>query len=108
MNELQAGALQSFIINADGTLSAPQDTVATDGDSPAFTVALSTGQVGVMNYGTGNGRIISTAGSPLLFNKSAPVISFPKKPNTTSHPHMVLEHGDEILVPDLVRAYPNA
>ncbi len=105
MNEIQPGALQSFMINANGTLSAPQDTVATDGGSPAFAAALSTGQVGVMNYNTGNGRIISTMGSPLLFDKNAPVISFPQKPNTTSHPHMMVEHGNEVFVPDLVNLF---
>ncbi len=99
--------MQSFIINPDGTLSAPQDSISTNGDSPAFTAALSTGQVAVMNYGTGNGRIIPTTGAALRFDQSASVITFPKKPNTVSHPHMAVEHGNEIFVPDLVRSvYP--
>ncbi|KAF5353888.1 hypothetical protein D9756_007265 [Leucocoprinus leucothites] len=100
-NETPSGALQSFTINSDGTLSPAQDTIPSEGDLPAFAAALSTGRVGVMNYDTGNGRIIPTNGSPLVFDESAPLITFPRKPGTVSHPHMLLEHGDEILVPDL-------
>lgn len=90
------------MINPDGTLSSPQDTIATDGDSPAFAVALSTGQVGVMNFGSGNGRVIPTTSGSLIFDQNSAVETFPQKPNTVSHPHMVLEHGNEIFVPDLV------
>ncbi|KAJ3569150.1 hypothetical protein NP233_g5241 [Leucocoprinus birnbaumii] len=100
-NETPTGALQSFVINSDGTLSPAEDTITSEGDSPAFAAALSTGQVGVMNYGSGNGRIIPTTGSSLIFEKNAPLITFPRKPGTVSHPHMLLEHGDEVLVPDL-------
>lgn len=102
VNETPTGALQSFTINADGTLSTPQDTVSTEGDSPAFAAALSTGEVGVMNYNTGNGRFIPTTGSPSTFDKDAPTISFPRPPGAVSHPHMALEYGDEVFVPDLV------
>lgn len=107
VNEVYSGALQSFIVHADGTLSAPQDTVSSDGGNPAFTAALSTGQVAVMNYNTGNGLIVPTTGSPLLFNKDTPLISFPQTLNAISHPHMVLEHHDEILVSDLVKNTPS-
>lgn len=103
VNETPSGALQSFIINPDGTLSPPQDTIPSDGDFPAFTAALSTGHVAVMNYGTGNGRIVPTPSSPLRFDQAASVITFPVKPGTTvSHPHMAVEHGNEIFIPDLV------
>ncbi|KAF5354075.1 hypothetical protein D9756_007256 [Leucocoprinus leucothites] len=96
------GAVQLFIILPDGSLSAPQDTVSSAGDRPAFVAALSTGQVGVMNFNGGNGLFIPpTSDSPLDFERNAPVITFPTKPNTVSHPHMILQHGNEVLVPDL-------
>jgi hypothetical protein len=104
-NETPSGALQSFIIKQDGSLSPPQDTIPTEGDLPAFTAALSTGQVGVMNYGTGNGRFIPITGPSLIFDRHAPLITFPLKPGAVSHPHMVLQHGDEVLVPDLVNGF---
>lgn len=96
------GAVQSFIIHPDGSLSTPQDTVSSTGDRPAFVAALSTGQVGVMNFDGGSGLFIPTTDSPLHFERNAPAITFPTKPNTISHPHMLLQHGDEVLVPDLV------
>lgn len=106
VNEISpSGFLQSFIINPDATLSTPQETVPTDGDRPAFAVALSTGQVGVMNFSGGNGRVIPLTDDPLHFDNNASVITFPiLHPGTISHPHMVLEHNGEILVPDLVSA----
>jgi len=96
------GAVQSFIIHPDGSLSMPQDTVSSTGDRPAFVAALSTGQVGVMNFDGGSGLFIPTTDSPLHFERNAPAIAFPTKPNTISHPHMLLQHGDEVFVPDLV------
>jgi len=96
------GAVQSFIIHPDGSLSTPQDTVSSTGDRPAFVAALSTGQVGVMNFNGGSGLFIPTTDSPLHFERNAPAITFPTKPNTISHPHMLLQHGDEVFVPDLV------
>ncbi|KDR70232.1 hypothetical protein GALMADRAFT_127891 [Galerina marginata CBS 339.88] len=101
VNENAAGGLQSFAINSDGTLTAAIDTVATDGGSPAFTTALSTGSVAVMNYDSGNGRIISTSAKETKFNASAPVVTFPKPVGGVSHPHMALENAGEVLVPDL-------
>ena len=96
------GAVQSFIIHPDGSLSTPQDTVSSTGDRPAFVAALSTGQVGVMNFDGGSGLFIPTTDSPLHFERNASAITFPTKPNTISHPHMLLQHGDEVFVPDLV------
>lgn len=98
--------MQSFIIHPDGSLSAPQDTVSSTGDRPAFVAALSTGQVGVMNFDGGSGLFIPTIGSPLHFERNAPAITFPTKPNTVSHPHMLLQHGEEVFVPDLVSPAP--
>jgi hypothetical protein len=55
-----------------------------------------------MNYGSGNGRVIPARGG-LVFDRNAAVDNFPLKNSTAiSHPHMALEHGSEIFVPDLV------
>ncbi|KAF8154719.1 Lactonase, 7-bladed beta-propeller-domain-containing protein [Crassisporium funariophilum] len=100
-NENSPGALQSFGVNAKGGLSSVLDTVASGGDLPAFATALSTGEVAVMNYNSGNGRILSTTSMGSKFNQGSPTISFPKPAQTISHPHMALEHNGEVLVPDL-------
>ncbi|KAJ3513530.1 hypothetical protein NLJ89_g2895 [Agrocybe chaxingu] len=102
VNEVAVGAVQSFSVSSTGELSQAIDTVSSGGDSPAFATALSTGAVAVVNYFGGNGRIIPTSNS-VRFDNTAPIITFPiiNGPETVSHPHMVLEHRDEVLVPDL-------
>ncbi|KAF9042829.1 putative isomerase YbhE [Hymenopellis radicata] len=100
-NENSVGAVQSFTVTPDGVVSSAIDTAPTGGDSPAFAVALSTGQVVGMNYGSGNGVILPTTSTPLDFDTSSPVITFPPPAGGVSHPHMALEYGREILVPDL-------
>ena len=77
------------------------DTVSSGGDLPAFAVALSTGSVAVMNYNSGNGRIVPTTSGAQKFDNSAPVITFPKSSGPVSHPHMALQYNDEVLIPDL-------
>ncbi|KAG6896165.1 hypothetical protein C0992_009914 [Termitomyces sp. T32_za158] len=103
VNEISSGALQSFIINATGALSPAIDTVSSGGDGPAFTTALSTGAVAILNYNSGNGRIIPTdPNDATKFIDTASEISFPQPvPPNVSHPHMALQHGNEVLVPDL-------
>ncbi|KAF8991043.1 Lactonase, 7-bladed beta-propeller-domain-containing protein [Cyathus striatus] len=101
VNAIAAGALQSFEIKQDGSLSSAIETISSGGGNPAFAVALSTGQVAIMNYKSGDGRIIPTTSSPEHFSDSAPLITFPKLASGVSHPHMALEHGNEVLVPDL-------
>ena len=106
MNEVDAGALQSFTTTPNGTVSGPFDTVSSGGASPAFAVALASGAVAVMNYSGGNGRVIPT--STLNFTKdesAAPVITFPPQGTGVSHPHQAVQYGSEILVPDLVRGH---
>jgi 6-phosphogluconolactonase (cycloisomerase 2 family) len=93
--------LQSFDINPDGSLAGPIDQVSSGGNGPAYAGVLSTGQVAVMNYGSGNGKIIPTTSDPLHFSQDASLITFPQ-PNGVSNPHMALEHGSEVLVSDLV------
>ena len=57
-----------------------------------------------MNYGSGNGRIIQTTESGHHFDQEevTPIVTFPRLASNASHPHMALEHAEEILVPDLV------
>ncbi|KAI0646305.1 putative isomerase YbhE [Trametes meyenii] len=97
-NENTDGALQSFFVKSDGLLTAAQGQTSSGGNGPAFAVPLSTGEVAVMNFGSGNGLIIPTEEDPLQFAEGAPLISFPA---AVSHPHMALEVGKEVLVPDL-------
>ncbi|KAG6828635.1 hypothetical protein H0H92_007227 [Tricholoma furcatifolium] len=103
VNEITPGALQSFSIQQNGSLSPVLDTISSGGDGPAFATALSTGSVAILNYGSGDGRIIPTEPSdPTTFIDSAPLITFPPPPApNVSHPHMALQHGTEVLVSDL-------
>ena len=104
VNEISTGgAVQSFTVDADGGLSTPIDTVQSEGGNPAFVTALSTGEVAVVNYGSGNAKIMPTTSQESKFNSSTPPITFPAQDGTSSHPHMVLEYKNEVLIPDLVR-----
>jgi hypothetical protein len=62
-----------------------------------------------MNYGSGNGEIIPTTTDPLHFAQNASLVtdhfSAPRL-GGVSNPHMALEHGKEVLVPDLVSVRP--
>ncbi|KAF5309860.1 hypothetical protein D9619_010500 [Psilocybe cf. subviscida] len=100
-NENNSGGLQSFGVLANGSLSPALSTIQSGGSLPAFATALSTGAVAVMNYGTGNGKIVPTANKAVSLSQSAPLITFPPPAGGVSHPHMALEHDGEILIPDL-------
>ncbi|KAF5373908.1 hypothetical protein D9758_000861 [Tetrapyrgos nigripes] len=100
LNELFPGSIRSFTTTPDGAIAGPFDTALSGGDNPVYLLALSTGEVGVVNYMSGTGRFVPTT-SPLMFAiKTTPTITFPAPKGGMSHPHMVFEHGDEILVPD--------
>lgn len=49
VNEDTVGALQSFYIQDGGVLSAALDTASSGGNGPANALAMTTGQVSVMN-----------------------------------------------------------
>ncbi|KAI0746772.1 putative isomerase YbhE [Daedaleopsis nitida] len=99
VNEDSNGGLQSFLIGQNGVLSGPMDSISSGGDSPAFTTPLSTGQVAIMNYNSGDGQIVPTQqGNPLEFMSDFTHIKFNAP---VSHPHMALQHGNEVFVPDL-------
>jgi len=102
VNENTVGAVQSFSINSNGTLSGPIDTVDTEGDGPAFCAQLSNGVVATMNYGSGNGSFTPTTIDEKTFDPPSSFVDFPPPPPpNVSHPHMVLEYGEELFVPDL-------
>ncbi|KAK0458070.1 uncharacterized protein EV420DRAFT_1620867 [Desarmillaria tabescens] len=92
-NENTEGAVQSFTVTPDGVLSEAVETVSSGGDTPAFAVGLSTGQVAVTNYASANGRIIPTTDTPLDFDDAAGIIPFPVPNGGASNPHMALEYG---------------
>ncbi|PIL27506.1 hypothetical protein GSI_10657 [Ganoderma sinense ZZ0214-1] len=101
-NENTQGALQSFVIKNDGTLTNALATISSGGNGPAFAVPLSTGEVAGMNYGSGNGVIVPTGQDPTKFSSGAPVLTFPAPAApAVSHPHMALQVGKEVFVPDL-------
>lgn len=87
-------------MDSQGFLSDPIDTVSSGGDLPAYTAALSNGRVGVMNYGSGTGRILKTTSAGSKFDDTAPVINFLRSGNV-SHPHQIVEYNNELFVPDL-------
>ncbi|PIL23472.1 hypothetical protein GSI_14783 [Ganoderma sinense ZZ0214-1] len=100
INEVSpVGALQSYTIDQDGALSGAIDTISTEGDRAAFTTALSTGQVAVVNYLGGNALVVPTKPEePLEFLSSFTPVPFDAP---ISRPHMVLEHGNELFIPDI-------
>ncbi|KAF8160257.1 Lactonase, 7-bladed beta-propeller-domain-containing protein [Mycena galopus ATCC 62051] len=95
------GALQVYETTPGGGLIL-LDEVTSGGDGPAFCAPLTTGQVAIMNYGSGNGEIIPTVNGGTKFDNSTTVlVTFPPPPGGMSNPHMAYEHGNEVFVPDL-------
>ncbi|KAF7292658.1 Isomerase YbhE [Mycena indigotica] len=95
------GMLQSYTVTPAGGLSL-LDQVTSGGNGPAFCGPLLTGQVAIMNYGSGNGEIVPTSKTGTQFNNStSTLLSFTPPPGGTSNPHMAVEHGSEVFVPDL-------
>jgi hypothetical protein len=90
------------LINPNGTLSGPIDTVGSGGNGPAFCVPLSNGKVAAMNYRSGNGSFTPTSTDGTTFGLPASIVNFPTPLNGVSHPHMALEFNEEVFVPDLV------
>lgn len=103
VNGVGPGALQSFTINPNGSLAGPVDEASSGGQNAVFAEPLSTGQVVVVNYSGGNGQVIPTTSDPLHFDKFSTPVTFPAPDNGFSHPHMALQYGVEVFVPDLVR-----
>lgn len=55
-----------------------------------------------IQFGSPNCSFVATVpDDPLHFERDSPVISFPIPEGAPSNPHMSLEVGDEVFVPDL-------
>ncbi|KAJ2923344.1 hypothetical protein H1R20_g13751, partial [Candolleomyces eurysporus] len=101
VNEIgPVGNLQSFLVDEEGGLSLV-DTVATGGNGPTYTEALSGGEVSAMNFGSPNASFIATdPEDPSRFLRDSPAVNFPVG-DGPSNPHQSLEFNGEIFVPDL-------
>lgn len=98
-----SGALQSYLVSSTGVVTGPIDSVPSKGSGPAFATPLPIGgQVAILNYDSGNGLIVPTTTDPLHFATNASSIKFPAPAGGASHPHMALQHGNEVFVADLV------
>jgi hypothetical protein len=62
--------------------------------------------VAILNYGSGNGKIIPSISDPLHFAQNSSLITFPPPDGGVSHPHMALKCADEVFVSDLVSLKP--
>ncbi|OAX42742.1 putative isomerase YbhE [Rhizopogon vinicolor AM-OR11-026] len=97
-----AGALQSFTVGPEGALTLV-DTADSGGSGPPYCGGLSTGQVAVVNYGSGTARVIPTTTDPLYFLNDSTIVTFPVPTTGTqgvSEPHMTYQYGEELLIPD--------
>jgi len=103
VNEVEAGAIQSFTIFDNGTLSGAISTISTGGNGPAHVFASPDGVVSAMNFGGGNGIIVPTENNGSTFgNPSSYIVTFPVVGSSNvSHPHETIQAGNELLVPDL-------
>ncbi|KAJ7032565.1 Lactonase, 7-bladed beta-propeller-domain-containing protein [Mycena alexandri] len=102
VNELgPVGALQAYATSPSGGLTFLNE-VSSGGNGPAFCAPLSTGQVAIMNYGSGNGEIIPTVNDGTGFDNSTSVlVTFAPPPGGASNPHMAWEYKNEVFIPDL-------
>ncbi|KDQ07996.1 hypothetical protein BOTBODRAFT_38331 [Botryobasidium botryosum FD-172 SS1] len=100
------GQLQSFVIGSGGKLTRISITES-GGADPAHLVALKNGkEVAVINYSGSTANVITLDKDLVHFTKPVSALTFNGTgPNAgrqeKAHPHQVIEHGDELLVPDL-------
>jgi len=105
-NEGSPGRLLSFTVGPLGQLT-QADAIDSGGDDPANLVALNNGKdVVIMNYSSGNGSIVPLTSGFTRFIKPVSTVVFQGQgPNAdrqdSSHPHEVVEVGNELFVPDL-------
>ncbi|EIW75591.1 putative isomerase YbhE [Coniophora puteana RWD-64-598 SS2] len=102
-NEDTPGALQSFVVGDDGALTTV-DTIYSGGNGPPYVGPLTTGQIAVADYGSGQASVIATQADGLHFVNGSNTITFPTKDSGpyagVSEPHMALQVGEEVFVPD--------
>ncbi|KAL1698612.1 hypothetical protein EV121DRAFT_178882, partial [Schizophyllum commune] len=96
------GALEAFKINKDGSVTST-DSISSQGNGPAFTVQLSTGEVVGPNYGDNTVVFAPTsADDPTKFQQDAAYkVELPTDEGVTNHPHQAYEYNDEVVIPDL-------
>ncbi|KAL1710470.1 hypothetical protein EV121DRAFT_266708 [Schizophyllum commune] len=112
-NELSpVGALEAFKINKDGSVTST-DSISSQGNGPAFTVQLSTGEVVGPNLRSkviiiaqyGDNTVVfapTSADDPTKFQQDAAFkVELPTDEGVTSHPHQAYEYNDEVVIPDL-------
>ncbi|KAH7334863.1 Lactonase, 7-bladed beta-propeller-domain-containing protein [Rhizoctonia solani] len=100
-NELNpTGGLSTFLVTDRANGVVVRSSKATTGADPAFIAGLTKArQVAVMDYSSGSGAFIPLQADLLTLDESkAQRIKFNA---TVSHPHQVVEHEDEVLIPDL-------
>ncbi|KAF8920853.1 Lactonase, 7-bladed beta-propeller-domain-containing protein [Mucidula mucida] len=99
VNEIDNGTLTSYAF-FDGRLSIV-DSISSGGIGPAYCSSLSDGNVPIMNYGSGDGLLVSTALYGYELTTTSNLITFEPPVNGTSFPHMTLQYDEEVLVTDL-------
>ncbi|KDQ17330.1 hypothetical protein BOTBODRAFT_30150 [Botryobasidium botryosum FD-172 SS1] len=104
-NENSPGGLLSFSVTASGTLT-QIDSFDSGGDDPAYLLPLNNGkEVAIMNFSSSNGSVMTLTSDFSKFTSSSPVVFVGSGPNADSqdrsHPHEVVEVGNELFVPDL-------
>ncbi|KIY68236.1 putative isomerase YbhE [Cylindrobasidium torrendii FP15055 ss-10] len=98
-HENENGTLATYA-NLGGVLSLV-DSVSSGGNGPVHCAPLTSGDVVVTNYGSGNGLVASTAHDGYDLTQTSNVVTFTAPEGGLSHPHMALEYNSEVLVPDL-------
>ncbi|KAF9235472.1 Lactonase, 7-bladed beta-propeller-domain-containing protein [Melanogaster broomeanus] len=96
------GALQSFTVGPQGAITLV-DTISSGGNDAAYCAGLSTGQVAVVNYGSGTARVFPTERDYLHFSNDSTIVTFPVPTTGTlgvSEPHMTYQYYDELFIPD--------
>ncbi|KAJ7756057.1 putative isomerase YbhE [Mycena maculata] len=95
------GELQAYATSPGGGLIL-LDEVTSGGNGPAFCTPLSTGQVAILNYGSGDAEVVPTIDNGTKFDNSTSVlVTFTPPPGGSSNPHMAVEYGPEVFVTDL-------
>ncbi|KAF8691119.1 isomerase YbhE, partial [Rhizoctonia solani] len=103
---LPTGSILSFVVQQSGQLT-QIGSANTGGSGPAHMTISSNGNEAVaMNYGAGSGTNIPLAADKIHFGSPYQTVAFNGTgPNQSrqekSHPHQVIEYGNEYLVPDL-------
>ncbi|KEP45857.1 lactonase, 7-bladed beta-propeller [Rhizoctonia solani 123E] len=104
--EASPGSILSFVVEESGQLT-QTGSALTGGAGPPHMIITSNGKEAIaMNYNGGNGTNIPLEADKAHFGTPFPAVAFngssinPDR-QESSHPHQVIEYGNEYLVPDL-------